>query len=72
MNEFLKLKYSGQAVIEYILVFAFMSFIVINLVNLFAGYVGSSMGGLAYALTQQLTVGVCEQLCYLNSFGNRP
>lgn len=67
----LRIQHSGQAVIEYILIFAFMSFIVINLVNLFAGYLGTSMGGLAYALTQQLSVGVCPQDCLFNGYGNR-
>ena len=61
----------GQAVVEYILIFAFISLFAIYMVRSFGSFMGSSMGSLAYHLTQQLTIGVCENHCFGNDYANR-
>ena len=61
----------GQATVEYILLFSFMAFILVNFVNGLGKMVGTSVGSLGYALTQQLTVGVCSTACYFNSYKNQ-
>lgn len=48
----------GQAMIEYIMIFAFMSLLSVKMVNVLEGYLGNTIGGLGYHLTQQLTSGV--------------
>lgn len=61
----------GQATVEYILLFSFMAFILVNFVNSLGQMVGSSMGSLGYALTQQLKVGVCPNNCFYNAYRNQ-
>ncbi len=61
----------GQATVEYILLFSFMAFILVNFVSGLGKMVGSSMGSLGYDLTQQLTVGVCQSNCFFNSYTNQ-
>ncbi len=60
----------GQAVIEYLLVFAFLTLISINLVKGLSRVMNKSMGNLSYVLTQHLSVGVCKGSCFLDAFGN--
>ncbi|MBL6989291.1 MAG: hypothetical protein ISR65_05920 [Bacteriovoracaceae bacterium] len=60
----------GQAVIEYILLFGLIAFISINMVKGFSSYMGKTVGGLGVALTNQLTVGVCEKACYYKGYKN--
>lgn len=61
----------GQATIEYILLFSFLAFILVNFVNSLGKMVGTSVGSLGYALTQQLSVGVCAQNCFYNGYMNK-
>ena len=61
----------GQATVEYILLFSFMAFILVNFVNGLGKMVGTSMGSLGYALTQQLTIGVCPNQCFFNGYTNQ-
>ncbi len=65
---------SGQALIEYLLLFSFMTFIAINMVRGLGKTVSTSVGVIGYELTEQFTVGVCKEHCffkeYLNQEGN--
>lgn len=61
----------GQATVEYILLFSFLAFILVNFVAGFGKIVGTSVGSLGYALTQQLTIGVCAEWCYFNGYENQ-
>ena len=66
-----QLRNKGQATIEYILLFSFLAFILVNFVNSLGKMVGTSVGSLGYALTQQLSVGVCAQYCYYDGYQNK-
>ena len=61
---------SGQAVVEYILLFGFLMLIMLAFVRGINVAVSETMGGLSYALSQQLTIGVCEELCFFTSYEN--
>jgi Flp pilus assembly pilin Flp len=61
---------SGQALIEYLLLFSFMTFIAIGLVKGLGNTMTSSVGNIGYELTEQLTVGVCKKLCFYDGFKN--
>ena len=60
----------GQAVIEYIFLLAFMSFISLEMLQQFGDILGGNMGGIAYYLTQHLTTGVCADICFTDSYAN--
>ena len=60
----------GQALIEYLLIFAFMTFITINMVKGLGKTMLSSVGYIGFELTQQLTIGVCERGCFYNGYRN--
>ncbi len=61
----------GQAVIEYILIFAFITFLSVSFVKSLNLIMTNSIGSLAYELTEQLTVGVCKQRCFYSGFENQ-
>lgn len=61
---------AGQAVVEYLFIFAFMSLIAINFVKGLSQYVSDTQGSLAYYLSQHLSVGVCRKECFIDAFGN--
>jgi hypothetical protein len=61
----------GQALLEYIIIFSFLSLIAIKMVQGVSGYLTGTMGNLAYYLTQQLSVGVCNENCYYSDFKNK-
>ena len=63
-------KTSGQALIEYLLIFSFMTFISIGLVKGVGKTLLSSVGSLGYELTEQLTIGVCKKFCYYEKYEN--
>jgi len=62
---------AGQALIEYLILFAFMSLIAINMVKGMGGMMTSSVKSIGYQLTQQLTIGVCESECWYSDYANR-
>ncbi len=66
-----KAKNSGQAVVEYLLLFAFISLIGISLVKGFTETMGKTAGGLSYILSQQLTSGVCAEACFYIGYVNQ-
>lgn len=61
---------SGQALIEYLLLFSFMTFISIGLVKGLGKTMMSSVGNIGYELTEQFTVGVCKKLCFYTGYKN--
>jgi len=60
----------GQALIEYLLIFSFMTFITISMVKGLGKTLFKTVGYLGYELTEQLTVGVCSQYCFFSSYKN--
>jgi Flp pilus assembly pilin Flp len=60
----------GQATVEYILIFAFMAMISLGIVRAIGGGVSTSVGTLAYTLTQELSTGVCAKNCFYSGFIN--
>ena len=64
----------GQALVEYLLIFAALALVSINIIKAMHGYFGESLESLNYALQTQLTVGVCsskDRLCYFEGFLNK-
>jgi hypothetical protein len=60
----------GQALIEYLILFSFMALIAINMVKGMGGMMTSSIRTIGYQLTQQLTIGVCDNECWFSGFLN--
>lgn len=65
-----KMGASGQALIEYLLLFSFMTFISITLVRGLGKTMMSSVGNIGFELTEQFTVGVCKKLCFYTGYEN--
>jgi len=61
----------GQALIEYLLLFSFMTFIAINMVKGLSKTMFSSIGFLGYELTEQFSVGVCKRDCFYSGYKNQ-
>jgi len=66
-----RLSESGQAVIEYLIIFAFMSLIGLNMMKSLGTFMSETASGLGHALTQQLATGVCEQYCFYTGYKNQ-
>jgi hypothetical protein len=62
--------HSGQALIEYLLIFSFMTFLGINIVRGLGKTMTSSIGIIGYELSEQFTVGVCKTHCFYNGYKN--
>ena len=62
----------GQAVVEYLLIFGFMALLALNMAKALGGFMGESVGSLAYTLSQNLSVGVCKRFCFYDGFKNGP
>ena len=62
--------YSGQAVIEYLLVLTLVMVIGARFVSTFSRYLGNGMGSFNTVLSDHLTVGVCDKMCFPNSYIN--
>lgn len=60
----------GQALIEYLLIFSFMTFFSISLIRGLSKSVYESIGYLGVELTEQFSVGVCDRLCFSKSYDN--
>ncbi|MDD4973048.1 MAG: hypothetical protein PHY93_01790 [Bacteriovorax sp.] len=61
----------GQALIEYLLIFSFMTFIAISMVKGLGATLLSSVGYVGYELTEQFTVGVCAKECFFDGYVNK-
>lgn len=66
-----KMGAKGQALIEYLLIFSFMTFIGINMVRGLGKTMTTSVGVLGYELTEQFTIGVCKEMCFYNGYINQ-
>ena len=69
----MKLKRSdfGQAVVEYLILFALTSLIGINFVKGIGKMVGDQAGSLGYVLSEELAVGVCKRHCFFDGYANQ-
>ena len=65
------MRVSGQALIEYLLIFSFMTFVSISLVRGLGKTLMSSVGNIGFELTEQFTVGVCKKLCFYTGYENQ-
>lgn len=63
--------HSGQALIEYVLVMIFVIVIGSRLIGNFTDFMRDSVGNLGHVLSQNLTVGVCEDRCFFGGYKNR-
>lgn len=61
----------GQALVEYLLIFSFVTLLSINLVKGMSKTMLSSVGYIGYELTEQFTVGVCKKLCFYSGYLNQ-
>lgn len=71
MNQKIQMRASGQALIEYLLLFCFMTFIGINMAKGVTRTMTSSVGIIGYELTEQFTIGVCEDHCFYKGYLNQ-
>jgi len=62
---------SGQALIEYLFIFAFMTFITINMVKGLGKTMFQSVGYLGFEMTEQFSTGVCKYECFYTRFKNQ-
>ncbi len=62
---------SGQALVEYLLIFSFVTFLAIGMVKGMGKTMTESVGYIGYELTEILSTGVCPRLCYFNGFINQ-
>ena len=60
----------GQAVIEYLFMLIFISLIGIKLIQGLSAFMFESIGGLGHVLNVHLSVGVCKESCFNNSYVN--
>ncbi len=71
MNNFINSDNRGQALIEYLLIFSFVTFLSIGLIKGVSNTMLSSVGFIGYEMTEQLTIGVCKKLCFYNGYKNQ-
>ena len=67
---FLRLQNKGQAVVEYLLIVAFLVIISSKLALNFTDFMRDSIGNLGHVLSLNLSVGVCEKQCYFGAYSN--
>lgn len=65
-----KLVVRGQALIEYLFIFAFIGMIAVGMMKGLGESLSSSMGSLNFFLTQELSVGVCDRWCLGDQYKN--
>ena len=67
----IKMRDQGQALIEYLLIFSFMTFITISMVKGLGKTLFSSVGYMGYEITEQFTIGVCKSECFFTGYSNQ-
>jgi Flp pilus assembly pilin Flp len=61
----------GQATVEYILIFAFMSLVSVAMVRSIGTGLSTSVRSLGWVLTQELSTGVCASRCFYTGYKNK-
>tara|TARA_B100000925_G_scaffold80902_1_gene57397 strand:+ start:537 stop:761 length:225 start_codon:yes stop_codon:yes gene_type:complete len=61
---------SGQALVEYMLIFSLFALIAFGLTNSFNNLMGNFTTSFSVILSQHLSIGVCETECFFNGYGN--
>ena len=67
----IEMRASGQALIEYLLIFSFMTFISISMVKGLGTTLFKSVGFMGYELSEQFTIGVCKTDCFYSGYVNQ-
>ena len=67
---FFRLNSLGQAVVEYLLLVAFLIILTSNLALKFTDFMRESVGNLGHVVSLNLSVGVCERDCFFATYNN--
>ena len=67
----LKKRSNGQAVIEYLMIFSFMALFGVKLLQGLGTTLDETISSLAFTLTQQLSIGVCDSTCFYTGYANQ-
>jgi hypothetical protein len=62
--------HSGQALIEYLILFSFIAGFSVKMVENMSTYFNDFFTSLAFVLSQYLSVGVCSQDCFFGNYIN--
>lgn len=63
-------KSNGQALVEYILLLAFLVILGTKMVNGFTVFMRDSVGNLGHVLSVNLTTGICNEECFFKGYVN--
>ncbi len=61
----------GQALFEYIMIFAFMALFGVTLMKFMSKALDGTTRGVAFFLTQELNIGICKSSCFMQGYGNK-
>ncbi len=65
-----RVRESGQALVEYLLLVAFLIILTSKIAFTFRDFMRDSVGNLGHVLSLNLTVGVCEEQCFFKQYAN--
>ena len=68
----MKISNKGQAIVEYVLLVAFLLILTSKLVAGFTDFMRGSVGTLGHTMSLNLSTGVCPNDCYFKSYENGP
>ena len=63
---------SGQALVEYVCLLAFLIILSTKLVNGFTDFMRGSVGNLGHVMSLNLSTGVCPKNCFFRAYKNSP
>jgi hypothetical protein len=69
-HNYLMKNQQGQAAVEYLLVLLFVVMVSLKMVGSFNDFLRDSTGNLGHVLSQNLIVGICDQLCFFANYEN--
>ncbi len=64
-------KHSGQALVEYVLIFSLFTLISLGLIKALNTMMDNTFTSFSFILSQHLSVGVCESNCFFNGYINQ-
>lgn len=70
MDNCLSKNQKGQALVEYLLLFGFMALMAIGLMKALGNVLGEGFQGMAFALSKELSTGVCSRSCFSPKYDN--